>query len=270
MTIPFWKMHGAGNDFLLVDDLAGQFPFTDTAWLKRICTRKTGVGCDGVILIQTSTRADFFMRFINPDGMEVDMCGNGARCVARLAFDLNMVSSEMSIETLAGVLKAEVKQESVCLHLMDPTDWELEKTLELDGETLRYSSVNTGVPHVVLEVNGLESLDVESLGRKIRYHREFFPGGTNADFMQITGRHNVRVRTYERGVEAETLACGTGIVATGLVAGRLGKVIAPVDVECANGDILNVAFDLTEKIAENISLTGPAQYVFKGELKYSG
>ena len=268
MIIPFWKMHGAGNDFLLVNNLKGDFPILDTPWVKKISHRKTGVGCEGVILIETSEIADFRMRFINPDGHEVEMCGNGARCIARLAIDLGIGPKEMTIETQAGPLKAKVTQKSVCLQMTDPTDWKIGKSLQVDAQPFDYSYVNSGVPHVVVEVEALENFDVQFVGAKIRHHQNFLPMGTNVDFIEVTGRHTLDVRTYERGVEAETLACGTGIVASGLVAGKLGKVMPPLRIRCASGDVLDVDYDTTKNSAENVKLTGPAEYVFKGELDY--
>jgi len=268
MTISFWKMHGAGNDFILVDDRALTFPCADAAWIARIASRRTGVGCEGILLIQPSERVHFRMRFFNPDGGEADMCGNGARCVARLAHDLGVAPSGMRFETQAGVLEAEVLGEQVMLTLTPPTDWRLGRTLELPGGRRAYGFVNSGVPHVVVEVDDLESMDVAAIGAAIRYHKDFAPKGTNADFIQVTGPQSLRIRTYERGVEAETLACGTGMVAAGLVAGRMGRVRPPVRIVCASGDALEVNFRLTAGGADQVSLLGPAAYVFTGEVEY--
>jgi len=268
MNIPFWKMQGAANDFILVDDRAQTFPAADRAWIAGICARRTGVGCEGVILIQPSTKANFRMRFFNPDGSEVDMCGNGARCVARLAHELGAAPARMSIETAAGQLNAEILGRRVRLRLTPPRDWRLDGALAAAGRDLRYGFVNTGVPHVVAEVEDLDGWDVKGVGRAVRYHEAFAPAGTNANFISVTGPQAVRVRTYERGVEDETLACGTGIAASALIAARTGRVAPPVQVTAASGDALTVDFRLTPTGAEEVTLLGPAEHVFRGSLTY--
>lgn len=270
MNIPFWKMHGAANDFLVVDDREQHFPAADTRWLATVMSRRTGVGSEGVLLIQPSSRADFRMRFFNPDGGEVDMCGNGARCIARLASEIGAAPPAMTIETPAGLLRAEVDGDQVLLHLYEPKDWRLNRELVIDGLTHAYHFVNSGVPHVVMEVPDLDGLDVQKLGAAIRYHADFAPKGTNANFIQITGPDALRLRTYERGVEGETLACGTGMVACGLIAGKLGRVQTPVKVTPASSDVLEVSFTPTPEGATEVTLRGPAVHVFTGVLKYPG
>ncbi len=268
MNIHFWKMHGAGNDFILVDDRAGTFPASDIKWLSGIGARRTGVGCEGIILIQNSDKADFRMRFFNPDGNEADMCGNGARCVARLAHEIGVTPMVMSIETAAGMLKAEILDNTVRIELTEPHGWETGGSLEIDGRQIKYGFVNTGVPHVVVEVDDLAGCDVKGLGAAIRYHAHFAPAGTNADFIHVTGTNSLSLRTYERGVEDETLACGTGIAASALIAYKLGKVKSPVEVKAASGDILVVGFRIDGDSVSNVTLTGLAVHVFQGEFKY--
>jgi diaminopimelate epimerase len=270
MEIPFWKMHGAGNDFILVDDRAGVFPASDSAWIARTARRRTGVGSDGVILIQHSEKSDFRMRFFNPDGREADMCGNGARCVARLANELGAAPARMTIETAAGELKAAIEGESVRVLMTPPSDWRMDRTLVVGGQTLHYGFVNSGVPHVVIPVEDLAKVDVQKVGAAVRYHRDFAPAGTNADFVKVTGPQSLGIRTYERGVEAETLACGTGIVAAALISARGGCVKPPVQVTSAGGDVLTIDFKLTAKGAEGVSMLGPAVHVFRGVLQYQG
>jgi len=268
VRIPFWKMHGASNDFILVDDRLKKFPVSDKKWISGIACRRTGVGCEGIILIQPSRKADFRMRFFNPDGSEVEMCGNGARCVARLARDIHVAPNEMTIETVAGMLGAEVLSSGVRLRMTKPKDWRLNKQLKVAGKNLEYGFVNTGVPHVVVPVKDLDGCDVVKLGRGIRYHRNFAPAGTNANFVKITGSHSIRIRTYERGVEAETLACGTGITAGALVAAKTGRVRPPVKVTAASGDVLTIDFKLTDDGAGDVTMLGPAVHVFAGVLQY--
>lgn len=267
-VFPFWKMHGAANDFIVVDDRGLAFPLADGPWMRRMMARHTGVGSEGVLLIQPSAQAHFRMRFFNPDGGEVDMCGNGARCIARLAHELGVAPARMAFETGAGLVRADVRGDHVELTMTPPHDWRLDRRLQVGGRTLAYDFVNSGVPHVVVVVDDLDRAPVQELGAAIRYHPDFAPRGTNANFIAITGPDALRVRTYERGVEAETPACGTGIVAAALLAGRTGRVQAPVTVVPTSGDTLRVDFRLTADGAEDVTLFGPALHVFRGELVY--
>uniref|UniRef100_UPI00356518DD diaminopimelate epimerase n=1 Tax=Pontiella sp. TaxID=2837462 RepID=UPI00356518DD len=198
MKIPFTKMHGAGNDFIMVDDRKRSFPVADKAFIERIASRRTGVGCDGILLIQPSERADFRMRFINPDGGEQDMCGNGARCIARLAYDLGVAAEKMAIETGAGIVKAEVLGARVRLRLTAPEGLRQDLPVELEWPV---DFVNTGVPHAVAWVDDVARVDVASVGKRIREHALFAPFGTNANFAAVEADGSLTVRTYERGVE---------------------------------------------------------------------
>lgn len=263
-------MHGASNDFILVDDRSLTFPAHDHAWISAITARRTGVGSEGVLLIQPSTIADFRMRFFNPDGGEVDMCGNGARCIARLAHEIGAAPVSMRIETPAGIVSAEARGDMVKLVMTEPHTWDINQTITLAGRPYLYHFVNTGVPHVVIESDNLDAVDVQSLGAEIRYHLQFAPKGTNANFIQCDPAGRLRVRTYERGVEAETLACGTGMVACGLIAGKLGRITPPVKVVPASGDVLEVDYQLTSEGATGVTLLGPAVHVFQGTLTYHG
>ena len=257
-------MQAAGNDFILVDDPRAAWSQADAGLIRRLCARHTGIGSEGVILIQPSAQADFRMRFFNPDGAEAEMCGNGARCAARLAHDLGRAPATMRMATRAGLVQAAIVGEEVRLALTQPRAWRLQHSLRVRGRQLLVHFVNTGVPHAVLESRALTRLNVELWGRALRYHQHFAPHGTNVNFMTITGRHALRLRTYERGVEAETAACGTGSAAAALIAARLGRLQPPVQVTCASGDVLEVDFRLTAKGARAVTLRGPAVYVFKG------
>ncbi|HIE10321.1 MAG TPA: diaminopimelate epimerase [Kiritimatiellae bacterium] len=265
METTFWKMHGARNDFVLVDDRRGIFPLENREWIRRLCDRHVGIGCEGILLIQLARRpgAHLRMRFINPDGSEVDMCGNGARCIARLAYDLRIAPRKMRIETRAGTLGAEVLDGGIEVELTPPRGWRMGQSLRTGDRTVEYHYVDTGVPHAVLMVRGLSHVDVVGLGREIRRHPEFAPAGVNVDFAAVVGSE-LHVRTYERGVEAETPACGTGITAAALVAARLGLVTSPVTVVSAGGDRLKVVFEVSGESFSRVRLSGPAEYVFKG------
>lgn len=271
MQFHFWKMHGAGNDMVLVDDRERRFPAADRAWLARLGARRTGIGCDGFILIQPGGDADFAMRFFNPDGGEAEMCGNGARCVARLAHDLGIAGARMCFQTVAGPLRAEIVGSQVRLYMTTPHDWRLRRRLQAAGAELEYSFVNSGVPHAMVTVPDLAAVDMRTLGAAIRRHPDFAPKGTNANFVAVTGPNALGIRTFERGVEDETLACGTGMVASACLAGVLGLVRAPVTLTCASGDQLQVDYALdAQGQARDVTLLGPAEYVFEGELAYSG
>jgi len=270
MTIPFWKMHGAGNDFIMVDDRDEIFPLTDIAWLQRTAARRTGIGCDGFIVLQHSRSADVRMRIINSDGSEAEMCGNGARCAARLALELGITDEAVTLETGAGPLRALVLDGGtrVRLDMAEPQDWRMDLQLDLDGAAVVCGHVNTGVPHAVIRVDAVADVDIRTRGREIRNHVLFTPAGANANFIETTGPRNLKVRTYERGVEDETLACGTGLTAAALVAGRRGWVEPPVAVACASGDVQDVDFTLIGDGARDVTLTGPVAHVFRGELEY--
>lgn len=261
MQLPFWKMHGAGNDFILVDDRELVFPLDDTAFITRLCDRKRGIGSDGLLLLQPSSKADFRMRFINPDASEADLCGNGARCIAHLANEIGAAPDDMRLETGAGILRAEILPPFVRLHLPGPKDWRMDLSMVWKNQEMPIHFVNSGVPHAIVFVKDLTVVNVEALGRHIRQHPLFAPLGTNANFVQTTGPASLSIRTYERGVETETLACGTGAVAAALVAEKLGLIQSPAQVITAGGHMLEVA-------TSPLTLTGPAEHSFRGTVDY--
>lgn len=264
MKFPFWKMHGAKNDFLLFDDRNEEFPVRAREWINRIAARRSGIGCDGIILIQESAQADFRMRFINPDGGEVTMCGNGARCVALLAFEQDIAGRTQVIETGAGVIGATIKDASVVIEMPSPHSMVLGGEIAVDGDSVPCHVIDTGVPHAVVTQEALEACDIVRLGRLIRNHERFSPDGTNVNFVVCHPNSAMSVRTYERGVEDETAACGTGIVASAIIAAHLGEVQPPVTVSTRGNDRLHVDFVLTPTGATNVTLEGPAEHVFQG------
>ncbi len=265
--IPFCKMNGSGNDFILIDnrkkildpDRLGNF-------VPRVCTRKISVGADGMILIEASEKTNFRWRFFNADGSEAEMCGNGGRCVARFAVMKGIAPPRLSFETLAGVIKAEVSGRRVKLQMVRPTGLELDLDVKIDAQTHRVHFINTGVPHTIELVKEASSADVKELGRKFRFHSRFQPAGTNADFVQVLDRGHLKVRTYERGVEDETLACGTGAVASALIAGAMGLVESPADVETAGGEVLKIYFQHSAGGFDQVFLEGDTRLVYEGEM----
>ena len=254
MRIRFAKMHGAGNDFVLVDDRDGSFP-CERGVLAAIGAHGTGIGCEGIILVQRSNMADFRMRFFNPDGSEAELCGNGARCVAAFARGIGASKTDkMRFETLAGDVGAEIVGPGlVRVEMPQPKD-------------LRVNFVNSGVPHCIVPVGDLAKADVEGEGRRIRHSDEFAPDGANVDFVTYHAPDRVDIRTYERGVEAETGACGTGSVAAALVGVAQYGIGFPVAVRTAKGFelVIDGAFD--GKSFHSVTLTGPVARVFTGEI----
>jgi diaminopimelate epimerase len=265
--VNFFKMSGSGNDFILIDNRDQSMALGNIAEFVRIvCERKVSVGADGLIIIENSQRADFRWRFFNADGSEVDMCGNGARCAARFAYIRGIAKEKMSFETAAGIINAEVSGDTVKVRLTEPRAMKLNISVMIEGQSIEVNFVNTGVPHVVLFVHGLDGYDVFNMGRKIRYHREFQPEGTNANFMEVIDRHTIRIRTYERGVEDETLACGTGAVACALISSSQELVESPVDVRVKSEDTLKIYFRKTGHGFEDIYLEGKANVVYEGRI----
>ena len=241
--IPFHKIHGNGNDFILIDNRRGILKGMNLGALAtQVCHRNRSVGADGLIVIVPSKKADFKWRFFNSDGSEAEMCGNGARCAARFAHLKRIAPKKMSFETLAGIIHAEIKKDTVQVQLAGAAGLRMNIAVPLDTGMRRGHFINTGVPHLVYLSRDLDQEDIERIGRTTRRHELFKPAGTNVNFIQIDGPHRVRIRTYERGVEGETLACGTGAVAGALIAAALGQATSPVTVTTRGGDKLIVSF----------------------------
>ncbi|MDI6726693.1 MAG: diaminopimelate epimerase [Smithellaceae bacterium] len=265
--IDFYKMSGSGNDFIVIDHRDRRLDDLDIiALVKKICQRAVSVGADGLILIEESNQADFQWRFFNADGSEVEMCGNGGRCAARFAYLKGIAAENMSFVTRAGIIDATVNGSRVKIRLTDPKNLALNSETELLGKGYLLHSINTGVPHVVSYHDDLEQTDVFRLGREIRYHAAWQPAGTNANFVKVLGRHTLQVRTYERGVEDETLACGTGAVAAALISASLELVESPVEVIVRIGESLNIYFERNEAGFHKVYLEGSAQMVYEGRL----
>ncbi len=242
----FYKMSGSGNDFIIADNRDGQIAKDDMPSLaKALCSRKISVGADGLILVENSDNADFKWQFYNADGSEAEMCGNGARCVARYAYLTGIAGEKMCFETLAGVIHAEILGETVKAQLTEPFDTKFFYPLELDGAKINVTSMNTGVPHAVLLVGDIEKPDVDDMGRKLRNHEAFAPAGTNVNFVEFR-RGELAMRTYERGVEGETLACGTGAVASALARVAADAAPSPVKVLTRSGEYLLVHYRRTK------------------------
>jgi diaminopimelate epimerase len=265
--IPFHKMQGSGNDFILIDNRRNILKGMNLKTLAtKACHRHYSVGADGLIVIVPSRKADFKWRFFNADGSEAEMCGNGSRCAARFAFLRKIAKKDMTFETLAGIIHARIKTGSVRVQLTKAVGLRMNIAVPLDSGMRMGHFINTGVPHLVYLSKDLANEDVERVGRTTRHHQLFQPAGTNVNFVHIQNKHQLRIRTYERGVEAETLACGTGSVAGALVVGALGAVQSPVEVHTWGGEKLIVSF---ERIADEftaIHLEGNAEVICEGML----
>ena len=265
--LPFYKMHGGGNDFVLIDHRARFIPEAEQpALARRLCHRQVGVGADGLILIEASAAAHFRWRFYNADGSEPEMCGNGGRCAARFAVLSGIAPETLSFETLSGVIHAEVRGRRVKLALTGVGDFQLNQTIPLEEANVTGHFVRVGVPHLVVPVDDLEAAAVTEWGRLLRFHQMFQPAGVNVNFVRFTGPENLSIRTYERGVEDETLACGTGSVAAALVGAYLGRLSSPVEVLTRGGEILTVFFLPQSGACREVYLEGDALVVYQGEL----
>jgi diaminopimelate epimerase len=265
--IPFYKMQGSGNDFILIDNRKGVLKGKNLKDLAiTVCDRHYSVGADGLIVIVPSRRADFKWRFFNADGSEAEMCGNGSRCAARFAFLRKIAGRNMAFETLAGTIHAQVKNERVTVQLTGATGLRMNIAVPLESGQRMGHFINTGVPHLVYLSKDIQNEDVERTGRTTRYHELFKPAGTNVNFIQIQNPHKLLIRTYERGVEGETLACGTGSVAAALIAGAIGAVSSPTEVMTWSGEKLTVSYERTVEGFDDIRLEGGAQVICEGGL----
>ncbi len=264
--IAFTKMHGAGNDFVLIDDRTETFPVHDHILLAMLAAPRTGIACEGVILLQKSSVADFRMVFFNPDGTEADLCGNGARCVAAFAREIGAVRAPaMTFETRAGLVDAEVSANgAVKVWMPEPKNRRYGLQVKVGDQFVAGDYVEAGVPHFIVPCENIAAVDVEGLGRALRLSDAFAPNGTNVDFVQFIPAHKALIRTYERGVEAESGACGTGAVATAVVAVETKKMSLPVHVRTSQGYTLTVDGDWRHAKSTGFTLTGPVKKVFEG------
>ena len=265
--LTFSKMAGGGNDFVVIDNRT--LKIADGAELtRRICTRALSVGADGLILIEASVRATFRMRYYNSDGSVGEFCGNGTRCAARFAFVNVIAGRQMTIETDAGIVSASIGEGgSVTITLPPPYAFKRERPVKVGETVVRGSSIMVGVPHYVIYLRGdLWEQDIAPLGRAIRKHPEMQPAGTTVNFVVTRDDHSIEVRTYERGVEAETLSCGSGVVASAVTTALFGRVKSPVSVLTRSGTTYEVSFDVVSGGVDNVRLKGDARLIFRAAL----
>jgi diaminopimelate epimerase len=268
MIVRFTKMNGAGNDFVLIDNRRGEVKLRPED-VARICHRQRGVGADGLMLLVPARqgKADWAWDFYNNDGSTAEMCGNGARCFARFIQKQAGANGRTSFETIAGVIRATFEGERVRVNLTEPKGLRLNEQVELSTGKTAIHSLDTGVPHAVLFVPDADKAMVQNIGPEVRFHKHFAPRGTNVNFVQVLGPAKIRVRTYERGVEGETLACGTGVTASALISARLHGFASPIAVTVQGGDTLEVTFREEGGAFKEVHLAGPADFVFEGEIE---
>ncbi len=265
--LSFTKMHGSGNDFVLIDNRQLALPVSEmSSWAEHICKRAFGISADGLIFLQNApanSGCDYMWHFYNADGSRAEMCGNGSRCAARHALALGLAGPTQVFLTDAGPIHANVLPNStaVKVQLTPPTGLTLNISLSIEGKPYNVHFVNTGVPHAVIFVEDVSTIDMQSLGRALRYHEHFAPAGTNANFVQKISDEKLLVRTYERGVEGETFACGTGASASALIAHKLGLTKSAVSLTTSGGEQLKVFIE-----DETLFLQGPAVKTFSGEM----
>jgi len=263
----FTKMNGAGNDFVIIDNRDLTYELEKNK-IESLCNRHRGIGADGFMAVEPpQSNGNYRMRYYNSDGNEAEMCGNGARCFARFVYNLQEQESEtIKIETVAGIVVAEILDPEVQIMLSNPFNLKLNIPIEINGQPELIHFINTGVPHAVLLVDELESINIKKTGSAIRHHSAFSPEGTNVNFQKIETSDTLSIRTYERGVEDETLACGTGMVANALIHEQLNNINPPVFVNVKGGETLKVSWEKEKDSYKNVTLTGPAEIVFEGKI----
>ncbi len=264
--LPFYKLSGSGNDFIIVNNLKGEYSFDFFKDIvKKVTSRNNGVGADGLIILNKDEEVDFRWDFFNSDGSIAEMCGNGARCAGRV-FSIITGKKDILFRTLAGKIDAFVEGTIVKVRLSDPTNYLDEVTIDVDGKIFKGAFINTGVPHFVLEVDDIDNFPVKEIGNKIRFHSYFSPKGTNVNFIKYLGGNSIKVRTYERGVEDETLACGTGSCASALVLGKKGIVRDKANIITSGGEMLSVYFKIEGENFSNVYLEGQVRLICQGEI----
>jgi diaminopimelate epimerase len=257
-------MVGSGNDFVVLE-LTGSRVNGLNALAKKICDRKFGIGADGLLVLEKSKPADIKMRIFNADGSEAEMCGNGARCTALFVVNQLACPKKILIETKAGIINAEVNKDTVRIKLTEPKGLNLNIPIKVNGRALEVNFLNTGVPHTIVFVSGIDNIDIDNIGRMIRYHKRFSPAGTNVNFVEVLDKGTIRIRTYERGVESETLACGTGSTASALIFALKNNLNNLVKVKTESKEVLKVYFNRDKNKFKDVWLEGKAKIVYKGE-----
>lgn len=262
----FSKYCGCGNDFIILDDREKTFPAHHKEIIRKLCHRQKGIGADGIVLLQPSCKADFTMLIFNSDGTQAEMCGNGIRCLGKFLVDIGIVKPHYHIETLYTIHRLAVEAKGISVDMGDPQEEEWGLRIRIQQEDVHIHRINTGVPHAVEFVENLEAIDMHKRGKEVRRHPLFNPKGTNYNAVQVLGKQQIAVRTYERGVEAETLACGTGATAAALAAAKIYGLSSPVQVRTKSGEQLTIGFEVCKGHLGQVVMTGPAERIYTGEI----
>jgi diaminopimelate epimerase len=257
MELHFYKYQGTGNDFIMIDNRTLFFPKTNVSIINKLCDRRFGIGADGLILLEDSETEDFKMVYFNADGNEGSMCGNGGRCLVAFAKHLQIFETKTTFDAIDGIHVASIENEIVSLKMIDVSEIFVTNT---------YAFLNTGSPHHICFSEQIKDLNVKEIGSKIRYGAPYFEKGTNVNFAEQITDNQYKVRTYERGVEDETLACGTGVTAVALAAHKTNKTTSnTIQLEVLGGN-LEVSFEKVADTYKNVYLKGPATFVFEGKI----
>lgn len=272
MSTPYSKYSGCGNDFIIIDNRKKVFDEGNRTEIKRLCHRRLGIGADGVILLEKSTTADFRMRIFNADGSEAEMCGNGVRCLVKFIRELGLNDQQYSVETISQMVEASLDGDLVSVKMPQPFDIQYFTTISINETPLTVHYLNTGVPHVVIFVRDIEDDSLMKIASSVRHHPSFSPKGANVNFVAVSkgngtiSDHTIYVRTYERGVEGETLACGTGAAASAIAAAHVHGLQCPITVSPKSKDLLHITFTGSHHSPENLILSGPAVKICDGFL----
>jgi diaminopimelate epimerase len=266
MSLSFSKYSGSGNDFILIDNRGSSFPCENSLLIQQLCRRPQGIGADGLILLENASEADYGMRIFNADGGEAEMCGNGIRCLLLFIKEVAEQKDSYTIKTFREKLTLSSDREFIKTSMPVPTHIRWNETLEVGSEELTFHFLNTGVPHVVIFVDDLQDPHWMSLASSIRYHPSFAPQGTNVNFVHVDERGQVHLRTYERGVEQETGACGTGATAAALASNKIYGLKSPIQLLPSSQELLWVSFEQKSSSSyQDVYLTGSAHLIFRGE-----
>lgn len=260
----FSKYTGCGNDFIMVDNREGTFPIQNKDLITNVCNRNQGIGADGLILLEHSSKANFKMRYFNADGTEAALCGNGLRCLGKFLLELGFPKQDALIELINHTLTLSYREDQICIDMCSPTDFLWDLSIPTKSHVYEGHYLNTGVPHVVLFVPDVATIDVVGIGREIRHHSLFSPKGTNVNFVACKSSKHLEIRTFERGVEAETLACGSGATAAAIVAAYKHGLKAPLQVKTKSQETIEINFTRKEHKISQLQMIGPAKQIFKG------
>lgn len=251
----------------MIDNRSNFFPADQQTYIQQLCARRTGIGADGVILLENSVHSDFRMRIFNADGKEAEMCGNGIRCLMKFIQERGFTHQHCMVETFLRPLAVSIADDLVTVNMGAPFDFRWDLPLMIDNASYIVHHLNTGVPHLILFTDALDEFPIEALGPKFRHHKHFDPKGANLNAVQLMPNGELWNRTFERGVESETLACGTGCAAAAIVASKIYGLLPPIKVRARSNELLEISFTMDKDMVRDLKMTGPATKTFSGSCK---